>query len=917
MVRRLYTMTEVSVNPGIVPISFDVEDSDIFTSSRSAAGKPEPNPAFVFPMQPSRDERIRSDEEDPANRNRTTNRRSHARAKPQRISTSAPLPAFDFHPSSADSVSAHGATPPESPMRSMAFPPRAAGHRRGGSEFIGGDGIVDGPGLMSTSPTKGEDVLPHPQLSRLGPSGARRGHAHRRSGAVSSHDISTISRPFDESTGRSGSAPTTPSDPSLQRPFLPNLDRSSSQPVLTSSQSVSDLYAPHDGATFSTGRSRPRVGFSDTLEFIPRPLSTISSETSSSLSTIRAAHSVTDSITSIVSGGTPSPPSAKKNRTFFESMTENSSMAPRPRTANAALEFSSSEEHLADNIEFTKRPSSAAASPDGFKGTNSTTISSEFASRLNNGANWSVNPQDTSINEDNQISGPRSFPSSEDMLKFSTSKGFRSSTGVTKPSQRNPNKWAGGILSRKSKPQVTTDRPVTPRSPSAAVRSSTPVDELSLDDVNFDEDNTCVIRDPQHVPLPAAKIDYSSWKPRLSAPPMDSDMSSSMLDLDAALGPFNTPDNANMSGFSSARRRMHSSGATGGFDGPGMHYHRRAESAPQMAPVQYGTFGLHRLGSDSTMADVFEEDEESEPASSESARFRDDVLHERTADNQADGLGVQIVDVDDGGNLPPERYRNGSKHQILDNVTEHDISTILPSGPAICLTASCETIEDTVPVEIVDGNEEPRFSVVTKSSDESTITPRLSIDPLAPRPHSAPLEFTFPTHTQPFNTPETASSAVSSPDCTSTSFDFPRLNTAHSSITDRTTWSSTRGCDLGKDHGYSADDVPSLTSSTSTMISAQPARLSSSAVTKPSSERASSYTATEPSRIRPTSTGKRSSLVSLSRLVGGSQGERSKLSIESHPQLDDTDKSEKKKGKRMSRLLRFWSPKARPKSPQS
>ena len=43
-----------------------------------------------------------------------------------------------------------------------------------------------------------------------------------------------------------------------------------------------------------------RLGPPDVLEYIPRPLSTISSETSSSMSTICASHSVTNSITSLV-----------------------------------------------------------------------------------------------------------------------------------------------------------------------------------------------------------------------------------------------------------------------------------------------------------------------------------------------------------------------------------------------------------------------------------------------------------------------------------------------------------------------------------------------------------------------------------------------------------------------------------------
>ena len=902
------------MNLEAVPMSCETVDSDIFTSHVSTLVKPKPIPPFVFPMQPPQVKHTRSGDEEQVNTSDTTSRNSRARTRPQRISINAPLPAFDFHPSSTDMALPHKATLPESPIRSVAIPPRAAGHRRGGSEFIGGDGTSGGLGLMSTSPTKGEGVLPQPQVSRLGPPGMRRGHVHRRSGAISSHDLSTILRPSGESTTRSGSAPTTPSDPSYEQQFRPGFDRSNSHPMSASSQSISDLHAPRDGPTLSSHRSRPRVGFSDTLEFIPRPLSTISSDTSSSLSTIRAAHSVTGSITSVVSGGTPSPPSAQKSSAFFEPTVEYSSITPRPRTANAALELSSPEEPFEENAKSAKRPSSATSSPHAFMSSSTMPMLSDPTNLSRNGGHWQIGSQGDFTFNGMQTSSPISFPSSEDILKSSTPKGFRSANGVTKPHQRNAKKWTGGILSRKGKQQITTDILETPRSPRSLVRGATPEHEFSLDDVNFDEDNTFVIRAPQHDPVPAMKTDYSSLNPHLSGFPMDSDITSPMLDLDAALGPFNTPDNGNISGFSSARRRMHSSGITGGFDGPGMHYHRRAESAPEMAPIHYSTFGLNRLGSDSTMTDVFEEDEDNEFTSSETVTQKDARDPEGNSDQQMNGLGVQIIDIGDEGNLPPDRHRCALEPEAFDEVPKSEISSMMPPTPILGLAASRKTSEEAVPVEIVDGNEEPRFSVATKSSDESTITPRLSIDPLAPRPNSAPLEFTLPSHRLPFDTPETASSAVSSPDCASTSFDFPRLNTAHSSFTDRTTWSSSRGGDHGKDQGYSADDVPSLTSSASTMISAQPARLSNSAMTRLSGERASSLTAAAPSQTRSTSTGKRSSLVSLSRLVGGSHGERSKLSIESHPQPDDPNKQEKKKGKRMSRIFRFWSPKGKPKT---
>ena len=55
---------------------------------------------------------------------------------------------------------------------------------------------------------------------------------------------------------------------------------------------------------------------------------------------------------------------------------------------------------------------------------------------------------------------------------------------------------------------------------------------------------------------------------------------------------------------------MHSSGITGGFAGPGMHYHRRAESAPELDAIDRSRVGFPRLGSDPAMAIEEEAEEE-------------------------------------------------------------------------------------------------------------------------------------------------------------------------------------------------------------------------------------------------------------------------------------------------------------------
>ncbi|KAL9120057.1 MAG: hypothetical protein Q9187_003386 [Circinaria calcarea] len=899
----------------------DSMGADIFTSRSTMPKMTEPNPPFVFPMQPPQVDNTNSGVRiRPVAETTAGSRRSLARTKPQGICVNN-LPAFDFHPSGADSTSPFIDSPaPQSPTNTGLPASRASGHRRGGSEFIGGDGKDGGPGLMSTSPTKGEGVLPAPQVNRLGPPGSKRGHAHRRSGAISSHDLSTILRPLnDPSALRSGSAPTTPSDPGINQHFLPGVDRSSSQPFLTSSQSISEL-PTFRRSDHSPGKSRPRprVGFSDTIEFIPRPLSSISSDTSSSFSTTRASHSVTGSISSIISGGTSSPPSVKRSQSFSEIPLGQDAARAWPRTAGSVLDTSYFRNSLGGKDAFTTYFSSSPTFPD-----QSLSVGLPPRDSSPRALNYGISlspfmPSDAVVEDHAEYSkvSETTIPQlqKKPIVRSPLNRPKSSPVSSTVKSLRKTKPWTGSVLTKKAKLQ-DADKNSSLCSPSGpplhGLDNSISLENLSFDNIDFDEDTTCITNDSPNATPRSARIDFSTWKPRQSSPLPDSDTSSTsspILDLDAALGPFNTPimgsveDRTATGGFSSAKRRMHSSGVTGGFAGPGMHYHRRAESAPEMEPVDHQAFGLHHLGSNSAMADVFEEDEESDiplPMTPEVSEAIDDTV--------LTGLGVLVVDVGHGdGNLPDQEEPEAG-HQDHDKVDVSDTGE-RPAPEQLTTPARAPLTEEAFPVEIVDAGEEPRTSVVTKSSDECTITPRLSNEGL-PRPASAPLTLAISSPGQDFEISQTAPSALSTPDFTNTSFDVPRLNTAHSSVTDRTAWSSSR--DQGQSIGYSTDDVPSLTSSASTMISAYPPRISSSGVSRPSGERASSFTAAAPARTRPAYAGKRSSLASLSRLVGGSYGEKSKLSIESRAQHDDHDKPDKKKGNRMSRLMRFWKSKER------
>ena len=897
---------------------------------------PLPNPPFMFPMQSAIPTEASSHTRSLSNADAPGSRNPAGHPRPHRISISN-LPAFDFSPA-VTSPTNDTPSPARSPTRRT--PPIHHGHRRNNSEYVGGGVTNGGPVLVSVSPTKSEQSSGHgharsessmssggsatgglsvldatstenevssPPLpaTRLGPPTTRRGHAHRRSGAISSHDLSMILKPTSETKG--GSAPTTPSDSLFHRPLGPEVDNSVSQPQASTQEALGsvakDELSPHPGLP------RPsRVGFSDVLEFIPRPLSTISSETSSSMSTVRATHSVSNSITSMIGGGnSPGPQSNTNARSVCRSTLELDSSKVGPTTASISSPCASQDwQWDFSGIDSpVKRPSSAPAR-------------SSPSKAADGPSSPSVLEKPTGANHDPFATSPTSPERSYTTTSSPTSRAVHLQTHRRRPisptlrprtspepkvtkRQRKGRSWAG-LLSRKGKQHDPRVDFVSRRSPTPPLRQYAQEAEFSLDDITFDEDTTCIIETASSdaFKLPRLQTNYAAWKPRESSPLSETDSSASMLDIDAALGSSDFPstgpafEDVISGGIPGSKRRMHSSGVTGGFAGPGMHYHRRAESAPEMEVIDRSKFGFPRLGSNPTMA-IEEEEEEDDEGLSSIASTRLD--QEELQDDQTAGLGVNVVDAESNTDRPEQR-------SSFPKVAGHDNS-------ATRSRTQLDTPKEYGLLEIVGAHEEPRFSVITKSSDESTITPTLSHDPLEVRPVSAPLDFAMPTPALTYNaTPETLS-AVSSPDFSRTSFDMPRMHTASSSITDRATLSSSRAGDHTLTLHSSIDDVPSLTSSASTMASGHPPRMSSSANTCSSADRSGSFSAPTSARAsrRPVSAGKRNSLASLTRLVGGGSYNRSKLNIEECVQPDTPEKTEKKRGNRISRLMKFWKSK--------
>ena len=327
------------------------------------------------------------------------------------------------------------------------------------------------------------------------------------------------------------------------------------------------------------------------------------------------------------------------------------------------------------------------------------------------------------------------------------------------------------------------------------------------------------------------------------------------------------------------------------------------------------------------MADVFEEDEEDE--GSESKIIKPRIIGGRTCeaienDSLAESIGHDTAEIKES---PLVLKRAGSCHARIpsnDNTLKTDYAD---SEPASAITQGSDPFTSTVqttPIDIVSCDEEPR--ITAPSHFETKVAQQLYNVPVLVQSMptgDSDLGFACARRSsfRTINT-EQMSSTVSSPDFGSTSFDDARLDTARSSITDRTTLTSFRNGNPSSYRG-SVDDVPSLTSAAScstSMTGEQPTWSRSSGqstglAASVGEHRNFSVPLLTPSNQnpRPATASKRASLASLSKLMGAnSHGERSKLNIEHRPvSQEGKDGREKKRGKRLSKLMNFFKSKER------
>lgn len=197
---------------------------------------------------------------------------------------------------------------------------------------------------------------------------------------------------------------------------------------------------------------------------------------------------------------------------------------------------------------------------------------------------------------------------------------------------------------------------------------------------------------------------------------------------------------------------MHSSMGRGVPDAFGV-MHRRAESAPQMPPINRSMFGIHRMGSNTNVSEeVFDEEEE------------DDFLAEESKPrSESDPTSGHVAEETTASKFlePAERVKENSI-----------VRSRSPRGLAISTDVSGS-------VEIVDDEED--ISRETARSSDSTLTA-----PVMPEPDSvkqtasSPMNFAYPAPQTSYASSgegrSAPSSAISSPDADHINFDYSPLS---------------------------------------------------------------------------------------------------------------------------------------------
>lgn len=911
---------------------------------------PPPNPPFVFPTTASMSA-PRSITSRPAGRRPRSaidvpgQAFGTSRSSDNKLQNSPALPDFSFNPGAKISPNTLSPTlddflsPPRSPSSPRLSPARLGhGHRRGGSEFVGGE-YRSGSArieLLSSSPTRSDSGLPSPDLAPLDrrSRGPAHRHAHRRSAAMSSHDLSGLiginlpKNPME--TSRGSSAPSSPSGPELNKHFSFPMLRTEEKrqeavqivedQMVTTAPEQTELPTPASPGPVPTPRksfTKARVGFSDTLEFIPRPLSLVSSDASST-ATVRPGHSLSGSISSIISAS--NSVIVEESLAPLEPTPSQAGLDSRPSTAGAVLDRiqSPQDEQNTESTVPRRRgsmplltdiplPSPESNTTADSSPTKSTKKWSFFGLEHLSGAYSPSKSRPASLNScEAPKESPRLEPATDNVKDVVVECPLEKPVKKSSKKQKKVKTWAGSILTKRPKVRHGKSKKSVRRGP-------TPPPPRQNDDDGDDtaSDSADTRSEPGMPTVMITELDdqdqggHEAWKaPR---PVTDDDTSFPMIDLDAALGPFNTPlpRNAEWEAAQKAgglmKRQLHSAAGMSRFSGPGMHYahHQRAQSSPEMPPFEFRR-GMNRFGSSSTMADVFEEDEEDEDDSDKSGSSTPQAESTGPRDSEASSLSgyfptrASVEDMTEDEATPiatrkvsdPEDCRSQGTASMKSRASLSSLQEQVIEEEPVGVSPSFRTIEFGRPAQ-------QRFSV-TESPMSSPVSPR------------APLESS--------SSQTTASSLapISPYSTTASSFPSPRslalcdgniISTAPSSVTDDSFQSLLMG-EPGPEVRKSMD-IPSLSSSHSNLPRENFFAQQAAQMNRPPApgERPASFSALAFGS-------RRGSLASLSRLINSSHGERSKLSLEVSYNSESDKKSKGSKSKRrLSKMVQFWKQK--------
>ncbi|KAI9652316.1 MAG: hypothetical protein M1831_006863 [Alyxoria varia] len=419
--------------------------------------------------------------------------------------------------------------------------------------------------------------------------------------------------------------------------------------------------------------------------------------------------------------------------------------------------------------------------------------------------------------------------------------------------------------------------------------------------VNFDDDPTSasVSELPRPKSLPTLR------RRNKTTDSHDGDADQSAIDLDSAESERGSSTasqeelrSLRRKGFSAARQSMHSSGLGGsGFLAAGTSYHRRTESAPSLVTSVRDRIELLNLESASAsdkgfeMSNVFEE-EEDEP---HSANLGDGKETRGTHGISKPSVGKLERPATEPTLLKGTRLqldkafeseRKTSSHPPINTSDAEPADSSEFSDNANADTESSRSSDSTVKAGI-DAKQIAQADSVSEHHDHSTET----ISGVIPPQHGSYINR---------RTDEPNRPAV------------PSIKTFNHSFTDSRRLSIPQiPTDRGSESRSSAEGVPSLVSSASTLASpAQKNTPDTSSPTYPLAPGSAGSSSTRSSNLGVHR--KHSSVVSLSKLLRPSTPQRSNLSFEQRaqsPPFDGNGSHKEKKGSRLSRALHFWKPK--------